>query len=126
MEKIYHNKQLVGIRLRSFSHGVVALTADSDALQVLAMKRAKGTKTLPHHHARKKRVTRTLQECLVVLKGKIRVTLFSSDGKAYRRLTIGPGQAYLTLRGGHAVDVLQAVEMLEIKNGPFLKDKVLW
>lgn len=125
MEKISHKNVLIAIRVKKLKKGSVPLTDPTESLQLIAYKHRKGKYTKPHIHKPKKRVTRKLQECLVVIKGKIKVDLYTPDKKFFKYIYLSAGEAVMLINGGHGVHVLKDSEIFEIKNGPFIEDKVM-
>ena len=123
-EKIFVGKKLVGIKIKSLSSGSTPMTEDDGALQVLTLKHAKGESVAPHYHRDTKRVTQTLQECLVVLKGRICVDIFDRKKQPARRVLVRAGESYIVLAGTIGVRYLADSEVIEVKNGPFKNDKV--
>jgi hypothetical protein len=60
------------------------------------------------------------QEVLVILRGRLRVD-FYSPARVYRESRVlFPFDVILLVSGGHGFEVLEAIEMLEIKQGPYL------
>lgn len=125
MEKIIYNNILIAIRFKKFKQGAIPLTSPHEPLQLLVHKRPAGKYTPAHLHEPKKRVTEKLQECLVVMKGKIKIDLYDPDKKFFKYLYLSVGEVIILMNGGHAVHLLQDSEIIEIKNGPFVEDKVL-
>lgn len=125
MEKITHGKTLIAIRIKKFKSGTLPLTEPSEPLQILTHKREAGNKTLAHYHLPKRRTTQTLQECLMVIKGKIKVDLFGTNKKKIKSVYLSAGDIIIFMAGGHAVHILENTEFIEIKNGPFIEDKVM-
>ncbi len=125
MEKIIYNNTLIAIRFKKFKSGAVPLTDSLEPLQVLVHKRQKGKYTKAHMHTPKERVTQKLQECLVVMKGKIKIDLYGPDKKFFKSIFLSVGQVLIFMNGGHAVHLLENSEIVEVKNGPFIEDKVL-
>lgn len=123
MEKIFYKNILIAIRLKAFRHGSNPITEAGEPLQVMAIKRRAGEAVPPHWHVPKKRITSRAQECLVIRKGKIKVSLFGPDQKLFKHLYLKTGQALVVLRGGHGVEYLEPTEIIELKNGPFVDDK---
>lgn len=81
----------------------------------------------PHtHHA----VTRTitdLQQMFVVQRGVVAVQLFTDDGKLFREVTLREGDAIVLIHGAHAIRVIEDMQCISVKQGPFLgteQDKV--
>lgn len=119
-----YKTKVIGIHIRAFKNGVTPTTKDTEALQVLTLKHKKGVFVKPHIHIPKKRITASLQECLVVRKGKIKIDLYTPDKQFLTSARVKAGEAFLFVSGGHAVTVLEDAEIFEIKNGPFKQDKV--
>ena len=128
METILHKDKIIALKISSHSmgEGVQPLNSPEDALQVLTHKRAKGSVVVPHAHAPHKRETHTLQEFLVVLRGKIRISFFDEgDNTMHTYIDLSQGEACITLHGPHGVEFLEDSEVIEIKNGPYFDDKKL-
>jgi len=125
MEKIIYKKTLIAIRFKEFKEGAIPLTDPREPLQLLVHKRPAGKHTKAHIHIPKKRVTEKLQECLVVMKGKIKIDLYGPDKKFFKHIYLSVGQVIILMNGGHAVHLIKDSEIIEIKNGPFVEDKVL-
>ncbi|MBI2045831.1 MAG: hypothetical protein HYT28_00165 [Parcubacteria group bacterium] len=123
--KVFRNKkEIIGIHIQKFNQDVTPITRDSEALQVLTLKHKKGVSIKPHTHIPKKRTTASLQECLVVRKGKVKIDLYTPNKKWLASVPIKAGEAFLFVSGGHAITMLEDSEIFEIKNGPFMNDKV--
>lgn len=125
MEKIIYNNTVIAIRIRRLKNGAIPLTDPHEALQVLSHKRKKGKYTKAHIHIPKSRVTQKLQECLVVIKGKIKIDLYAPSKKFFKSIYLSSGETVIFVNGGHAVKILEDSEIIEVKNGPFVEDKVL-
>ncbi len=125
MEKIFYNDTLIAIRIQKFKNGLVPLTDPLESLQILSHKRKAGEYTIAHMHTPKNRVTQKLQECLVVIKGKIKIDLYALDKKFFKSIFLSAGQAVIFMNGGHGVHMVKESEIIEVKNGPFVEDKVL-
>ena len=123
MEKILHDGKLVAIRIDSLPAGSQPVTPPEEALQVLTLKHPKGRVVEPHVHAPHHRETESLQECLVVLRGRLRVSLFDDAGAVHTQCDIAEGETCIIFRGAHSVEFLEDSEVIEIKNGPFIDDK---
>ncbi len=123
MEKFFYKKQLIGIRARSFASGVTALTNETQPLQILSLKHPKGKQVLPHTHRPVRRITNRLQECIVVINGKIQVDLYGSDKKHFKKIYLKTGELFMLVSGGHALTVLEDTKIFEIKNGPYKNDR---
>ncbi len=123
MEKFYYKKILIGIRISSFSKGSQPQTDPDQPVGILTFKHPKGSHFPPHIHQPLKRVTYQLQECFIIRKGKIKISLYGQDKKYFKSLYLKQGQAFLTISGGHEITVVEDCEIYEVKNGPYKQDK---
>jgi hypothetical protein len=77
----------------------------------------------PHYH---KTVTRTiddLQQMFVVQRGVVDVKLYTDDHALYREVRLHPGDAIVLIHGIHAIKVVEDMQCLTVKQGPFLGDE---
>lgn len=123
MDRIFLKDKLVAVRVRTFPGGTNPVSSPDGALQLMTMKRPKGHIAKAHRHIPKKRTTKTLQECLIVIKGKIRYDLFDEKGKCFKKVMVKAGETMLIIGCGHAVHFLEDSLVYELKNGPFIDDK---
>jgi len=123
MDQIFLGRKLVAIRVRTFKTGTSPVSSPVGPLQLMTMKREKGSIAKAHRHIPKKRVTEMLQECLIVIKGKIRYDLFDARKRVFRKVVVRKGEAMLILNVAHAVHFLEDSLVYELKNGPFINDK---
>lgn len=99
-------------------------TEPKESLGLLTLKYPKGHKFKAHIHVPIKRTASKVQECFIVKKGKIRIDLYSPDKKFVKKIILKKGEAYLSMRGGHHLHMLEDSEVWEIKNGPLKKDLI--
>lgn len=125
MEKIIHDNTLIAIRIKRLKNGIVSLTDPLEPLQILSHKRKKNKYTKAHIHIPEVRVTQKLQECLVMIKGKIKIDLYTADKKFIKSIYLSAGQTVIFMNGGHGVHIIRDAEIIEVKNGPFVEDKAL-
>ena len=74
----------------------------------------------PHYH---KPVTRTigdLQQMFVVQRGVVAVSLYDDDGRLLRDIVLRTGDAIVLIHGVHAIRVLEDMQCISVKQGPFL------
>jgi cupin fold WbuC family metalloprotein len=123
MEKILHQGKVVALKISAIPPGTTPVTAPEEALQVLTLKYPKGRLVAAHRHEPHRRETEVLQECLVVISGKLRISFFDDEGHALAHVELVAGEACITLSGPHSVEFLEDSEVIELKNGPFFDDK---
>ena len=74
----------------------------------------------PHYHKPITRTINDLQQMLVVQRGVIVVQLYSDNGRLLKEITMHSGDAIVLIHGVHAIQVLEDMQCLSIKQGPFL------
>lgn len=122
---MFYKKKIVAIFLGRFPNGSIPQTDGKEPLQLVTLKHPKGKYLLAHAHKPTKRQTEKMQECLIVKKGKIKVDLYGPDKKMFRKLTMKTGDLLILLNCGIGIHILEDAEIIELKNGPFIEDKVL-
>lgn len=124
MDKILYKNELLAIRIKKISAGTHPITDGNGSLELVTLKNKKGHIVAPHKHKPTKRTTTGLQECIVVLRGKVRVDLYGDEDKVVKRVQVKQGEVFITISGGHSVHFLEDSEIIETKNGPFISDRV--
>ena len=74
----------------------------------------------PHYH---KPVTRTitdLQQMFVVQRGVVAVDFFDDEGRRFREVVLRAGDGIVLIHGTHSVRVLEDMQCISVKQGPFL------
>ena len=125
MKKIVYKKKLIGILLRTIPTGSVPITDGHEPLQLVTLRHPKGAYLKAHMHMPKKRVTKSLQESLIVKKGKIKLDLYGQDKKKFKTIQLKQGELFILMSGGYGIHILKNSELIEVKNGPFVEDKIL-
>lgn len=123
--KYYSDKILIGIKISSVVNGSKPITPADQPLQIVTLKHKKGSYLKAHMHIPKERKTKSLQECLFVKRGKVKIDLYSANKKYLQSFFLKEGQAFLLLAGGYGINVVNDCEVFEFKNGPFVEDKLL-
>ena len=115
---------MVAIIVRSdFSaDGVTFFTPDEFSQQLAYMKHPRDKVIAPHvHNAVPRQVTYT-REVLFIKKGRLRVDFYSEDRRYLESRVLGAGDVILLASGGHGFKVLEPLEMIEVKQGPYSGD----
>lgn len=74
----------------------------------------------PHYHKEISRTIVDLQQMFVVQRGVVAVQLFSDEGNLLREIVMHPGDAIALIHGVHAIRVIEDMQCLSVKQGPFL------
>ena len=128
LEEIRHGEQLLAIIVRSNfeKSGLHFFTPDDFSQQLAYMHHPVGKLIEPHIHNFVPRAVNMTQEVLIVRRGKIRVDFYGSDCDYLRSRVLEAGDIVLLASGGHGFEVLEDLEMVEVKQGPYagVADKV--
>jgi len=82
----------------------------------------------PHFHKPITRTIQDMQQMFLVQKGIVVVELYADSGELLREIEMHPGDAIVLIHGVHAIRVLEDMQCISIKQGPFLgteNDKIL-
>lgn len=124
VEQVFHEGVLLALIARAapWRPGVEFVTPDELSLQFAAMSHPAGRRIEPHVHLQAPRSVQFTQEVLILRKGRLRVD-FYDDSRAYlESRVLGAGDVIVLVRGAHGFEVLEDLEMYEVKQGPFLGD----
>jgi hypothetical protein len=99
--------------------GIEFLTPSSFALQVGYMVRKQGESIQAHIHSPVLRTTEGTQEVLLVRKGLMRIHFFQADETYLDSVEVRVGDLILLITGGHSFDIIEEVDLIEVKQGPF-------
>jgi mannose-6-phosphate isomerase-like protein (cupin superfamily) len=99
--------------------GMFFFTPEVFSQQLGYMHHPKDHRIKPHSHRFLPReVTRT-QEVLFIRKGRLRVDFYDEADAYFRSEILEAGDVLLLISGGHGFEVLEELEMFEVKQGPF-------
>ena len=74
----------------------------------------------PHYHKPFSRTIDDLQQMFVVQRGVVGVLLYSDDGDLLREVILKQGDAIVLIHGVHAIRVIEDMQCISVKQGPFL------
>ena len=122
IEQITNNKQLLSIIVRDSYHkeGISFFTSDDLSQQLAFMCHPQGKLIQPHVHNPVPREVHYTQEVLFIKKGKLRVDFYSAEQEYLESRILEQGDVILLIEGGHGFEVLEALEMFEVKQGPYM------
>lgn len=128
IEKIIVAGRELAIIIRNDYHaeGIHFLTQDDYSQQLAYMNHPKGKVIDAHMHNHIERKVFYTQEVLVIKKGILRVDFYDNTQMYLQSVVLNAGDIILLASGGHGFKVLEEIEMIEIKQGPYLgeKDKI--
>lgn len=125
IENIKHKNQILAIILRrNFKKdGIEFFTPDDFSQQLGYMHRKKGYVIEAHVHNPVKREVHMTKEVLFIKSGKVKVNFYDDQQNYLNKSTIlEEGDVILLAYGGHGFEVLEDLEMIEVKQGPYIGD----
>lgn len=108
---------------RNFKKPGVHFFTPGDFSQQLGYMNYPAGKTIAAHvHNPVSREVRFTNEVLLIRNGKLRVDFYNDEQKYLESRVLEAGDTILLAAGGHGFEVLEAVEMIEVKQGPYFGD----
>jgi hypothetical protein len=125
VELIRHDDQLLAIIVPgSFSEpGIHFFTPNELSQQLAYMRHPSGKIIPPHFHTPMPRQVQYTQEVLLLKRGKLRVDFYDQHQSYIDSRILYAGDVILLATGGHGFEVLEEIEMIEVKQGPFAGDR---
>jgi mannose-6-phosphate isomerase-like protein (cupin superfamily) len=125
VEKIEHNGEMFALIVRDeFSLPGISFFTPNDLSQQLAYMRHPAGKVIDaHFHNPVPRTVSFSQETLFIKRGRLRVDFFDNQQAYLESRELKPGDVILLVKGGHGFEVLEELEMIEVKQGPYAGDQ---
>ena len=83
------------------------------------MNHPQGKSIAPHRHNKVTREVHYTQEVLLIQKGKLQVDFYTEAEQYLESRILSAGDIILLCSGAHGFQVLEPLEMFEIKQGPY-------
>ena len=122
IEQIIDGDRLLAIIIyRHFDKPGTHFFTPSDLSQQLGyMQHPAGKVIAPHIHKPVTREVQYTQEVLLIKRGKLRVDFYNNHQQYIQSRSLEAGDVILLATGGHGFEVIEEIEMIEIKQGPYL------
>lgn len=104
-------------------HGIHFFTPNDLSQQLAFMRHPAGKTIDPHVHNPVSRNVHYTQEVLFIKRGKLRVDFYDNDRNYIESRILEGGDVILLATGGHGFEVLEEIEMIEVKQGPYFGDQ---
>ena len=111
------------VRSEYQERGTHFFTEDQLSQQLAFMRHPAGRLIQPHVHNPVPREVKFTQEALFIRNGRLRVDFYNADQRYLESRILGPGDVILLIQGGHGFQVLEEVEMIEVKQGPYVGER---
>lgn len=125
IETLKAGEQLLAVIIpHSFNDPGIHFFTPNDLSQQLAYMRHPAGKVIdPHIHNPVSRNVQYTQEVLFIKRGRLRVDFYDNDRNYIESRILQGGDVILLATGGHGFEVLEEVEMIEVKQGPYAGDQ---
>jgi mannose-6-phosphate isomerase-like protein (cupin superfamily) len=120
--EVTHDGQLLGIIISADFRkpGIHFFTPNSLSQQLAYMRHPAGKAIQPHIHNPVPREVAYTQEVLLIRSGRLRVDFYTDHQDYLESHVLEAGDVVLLVQGGHGFEVLEEVEMIEVKQGPYV------
>ncbi|GFI19314.1 hypothetical protein IMSAGC009_04494 [Lachnospiraceae bacterium] len=124
LEQIKKKDKLLAVVIRNnyTCEGIDFITPNEYSQQVAYMHHPDGKVIEAHIHNLVHRNVVMTQEVLVIKRGKLRVDFYDDYEDYLESIILSAGDVILLISGGHGFTVLEEVEMIEVKQGPYSGD----
>jgi hypothetical protein len=121
VERIVHDGDLLAVIVRDeFKKPGISFFTPNELTQQLAYMRHPAGKIIdPHIHNPVPRSVAYTQETLIIKRGRLRVDFFDNAQNYLESREMKQGDVILLIKGGHGFEVLEEIEMIEVKQGPY-------
>jgi mannose-6-phosphate isomerase-like protein (cupin superfamily) len=99
--------------------GVHFFTPGEFSQQLAHMRHPMGKIIPPHVHTPVPRTVEYTQEVLIIKRGRLRVDFYDQERRYLESRILAAGDVILLAVGGHGFEVLEEIEMIEVKQGPY-------
>ena len=125
IEEISAGGQLLAVIIsREFREPGVNFFTPADLSQQLAyIRHPTGKVIAPHVHMPVRREVHFTQEALVLKAGRMRVDFYDAAQTYLQSRILEAGDVVLLIEGGHGFEVLEDIEMIEVKQGPYVGER---
>lgn len=124
VENIIHEGRSLAILLRTKYNepGIKFFTPHEYSQQLAYMNHPKGFVIQPHVHNSVQRQVEFTKEVLFIKSGKLRVDFYDDSQNYLESRILNSGDIILLAFGGHGFEMLEATEIVEVKQGPYAGD----
>jgi mannose-6-phosphate isomerase-like protein (cupin superfamily) len=98
---------------------VTFFTPDNLSQQLAYISHPPGKLIDPHIHNPVQREVLNTQEVLIIRKGALRVDFYDERQTYLESRRLDAGDVILLAEGGHGFEVIEELEMIEVKQGPY-------
>jgi len=124
IERVEADGTVLAIILRNdtMEPGIHFFTPGDYSQQLGCMRYRAGHVIEPHVHNPVPRAVHFTQEALFLRRGRLRVDFYTEAKTYLESRVLGAGDVILLVGGGHGFQALEEIEMVEVKQGPYVGD----
>jgi len=124
VETIEHKGEMLALIVRSdYNRPGISFFTPHDLSQQLAYMHHPAGKVIDAHvHNPVHRTVNLTQETLFIKRGRLRVDFFDEQQTYLESREWAAGDVILLVKGGHGFEILEELEMIEVKQGPYAGD----
>lgn len=124
IKRYIHDNKIIAIVIKNNyeEDGINFFTPDDFPQQIAYMSHKKNQIIKAHVHNIVERNISITQEVLILKKGKMRVDLYTDNKEYIESCILEKGDIIFLASGGHGIKCLEDIEMIEVKQGPYLKE----
>lgn len=121
VESIKNKERLLALIIKNDfnKEGIHFFTPNDLSQQLAYMHHPAGKVIEPHVHNPLPREVQYTQEVLFIKRGKLRVDFYDDDKNYLESRVLEKGDVILLATGGHGFEVIEEIEMIEVKQGPY-------
>ena len=125
IETIKAGDQILAVIISRDFHepGIHFFTPNGLSQQLAFMRHPAGKVIDPHVHNPVSRNVHYTQEVLLLKRGRLRVDFYDNAQQYLESRVLHGGDVILLATGGHGFEVLEEIEMIEVKQGPYAGDQ---
>jgi mannose-6-phosphate isomerase-like protein (cupin superfamily) len=125
VERIEHKGEMFALIVRGeYSKPGISFFTPGELSQQLAYMHHPAGKIIDAHvHNPVPRTVAYTQEALFIKRGRLRVDFFDEKQNYLLSRELKGGDVILLVKGGHGFEVLEDLEMIEVKQGPYAGDQ---
>lgn len=124
IQQVIHDGKILAIIVpAAFDNpGIHFVTPQEFSQQLAYMHHPAGNKIIPHFHNPVPREVLYTQEVLFLKRGRLRVDFYDECQRYLHSRILTAGDTIMLASGGHGFEVLEELEMIEVKQGPYVGD----
>lgn len=125
IEEVRHGGRLLAfiVSHRFREAGIHFFTSGELSQQLAYMRHPAGKIIEPHVHNPVRREVQFTQEVLFLKQGRLRVDFYDNEQNYLNSRILEAGDVILLVEGGHGFEALDEIEMIEVKQGPYVGDQ---